>query len=62
MRTLLIDNHDSYTFNLYQLLARTYGTPPHVLANDDPRLTASLAKPLRRDRGVPGPGTPAACA
>ncbi|SFK82880.1 MULTISPECIES: aminodeoxychorismate synthase component I [Streptomyces] len=58
MRTLLVDNHDSYTFNLYQLLARTYGTPPHVLANDDPRLTASLAGRFDAIAVSPGPGRP----
>jgi para-aminobenzoate synthetase len=36
MRTLLIDNHDSYTYNLFQLMASVYRTEPRVLANDDP--------------------------
>ncbi|MCP2258875.1 para-aminobenzoate synthetase [Streptoalloteichus tenebrarius] len=36
MRVLLIDNYDSYTYNLYQLLARVHGKEPTVLVNDDP--------------------------
>lgn len=35
MRTLLVDNHDSFTYNLFHLLARVNGEPPVVLRNDD---------------------------
>jgi para-aminobenzoate synthetase len=38
MRTLLIDNHDSYTFNLFQLIAEVTGVTPVVLPNDAPEL------------------------
>jgi para-aminobenzoate synthetase len=38
MRTLLVDNHDSYTFNLFQLIAAVNGAEPTVLTNDDPLL------------------------
>ncbi|MFD0415273.1 aminodeoxychorismate synthase component I [Streptomyces sp. NPDC127108] len=58
MRALLIDNYDSYTYNLFQLLARVYGKEPTVLVNDD----ASWAKqdPAAFDCVVisPGPGRP----
>ncbi len=37
MRVLLVDNHDSYTYNLVHLLARTLGEEPLVVTNDDPR-------------------------
>lgn len=58
MRTLLIDNYDSYTYNLYQLLAEAYGQTPVVVHNDDP---AWDAVDLASFDGVvisPGPGRP----
>ncbi|HEX2298697.1 MAG TPA: aminodeoxychorismate synthase component I [Pseudonocardiaceae bacterium] len=59
MRTLLIDNYDSYTYNLYQLLAQVYGTAPTVLRNDDPAW--ALINLDRFDAAIisPGPGRPA---
>ncbi|WP_030681455.1 aminodeoxychorismate synthase component I [Streptomyces sp. NRRL B-1347] len=58
MRALLIDNYDSYTYNLFQLLAQVYGKEPTVLVNDDP----AWAKhdPAAFDCVVisPGPGRP----
>ena len=58
MRTLLIDNYDSYTYNLYQLLARVHGAAPTVLRNDADRARVDLAE---FDNIVlsPGPGHPA---
>jgi hypothetical protein len=34
VRTLLIDNFDSYTFNLFQHLAEVNECPPYVIRND----------------------------
>jgi para-aminobenzoate synthetase len=58
VRTLLIDNHDSYTYNLYQLLARVHGAAPTVVRNDVDRARIDLAD---FDNIVvsPGPGHPA---
>jgi para-aminobenzoate synthetase len=58
MRTLLIDNHDSYTYNVFHLLASVAGEDPVVIDND-----AVSWKALSRwefDAIVlsPGPGNP----
>jgi para-aminobenzoate synthetase len=59
MRCVLIDNYDSFTFNLFQLLAELNGEPPLVLRNDD-----AVSWPALRARGYgaivvsPGPGRP----
>lgn len=57
MRTLLIDNYDSFTYNLYQLLGEVTGQKPVVMRND-----AELPdRLLERFDGIvisPGPGRP----
>ncbi|HEX3910825.1 MAG TPA: aminodeoxychorismate synthase component I [Solirubrobacteraceae bacterium] len=58
MKTLLIDNYDSFTYNLYQLLAEANGDEPIVVRND--AAGWSELKRLRFDNVVisPGPGSP----
>jgi len=58
IKTLIIDNYDSYTFNLYQLIAQVNGTLPLVLQND--QMKYSELKQLAFDNIVisPGPGRP----
>lgn len=58
MRTLLIDNHDSYTYNLYQLIADVTGAAPAVLVNDDPRLARVDTNSFDAAVISPGPGRP----
>ncbi|ANY09040.1 aminobenzoate synthetase [Pseudonocardia sp. HH130630-07] len=58
MRTLLVDNHDSFTFNLFHLLAEVNGTEPEVVRNDDPRWRPSMVGAFDNVVLSPGPGTP----
>jgi para-aminobenzoate synthetase len=62
IRSLLIDNYDSYTYNLWQLLASVNGIPPLVIQNDQYSSWEELISELegKFDNIVlsPGPGTP----
>jgi para-aminobenzoate synthetase len=58
MRTLLIDNHDSYTFNLFQLIAEVTGVTPVVLPNDAPELANLDTTAFGGVVISPGPGGP----
>ncbi|MEU1848040.1 chorismate-binding protein [Streptomyces sp. NPDC019990] len=58
MKTLLIDTYDSYTYNLFQLLAEVNGEEPVVVRNDAP---ADELPDLRAFDNLvvsPGPGRP----
>ena len=59
MRTLLIDNYDSFTYNLFQLLAEVGGEEPIVIRNDELEWK-EVAAGLEFDNVVisPGPGSP----
>src|SRR3954469_5686403 len=58
MLTLLIDNYDSYTFNLFHLIGEVNEEEPIVVRNDE--LTWDEIVALRADNVVisPGPGRP----
>ncbi|MEU5313180.1 aminodeoxychorismate synthase component I [Streptomyces sp. NPDC021562] len=58
MKTLLIDNDDSSTYNLFQLLAEVNGEEPVVVRNDDG--DGALSRLAGVDNVVvsPGPGHP----
>lgn len=65
MKTLLIDNYDSYTYNLFQLIAEVNGEEPEVIRNDAP--TSGFDTLVEFDKigsfdnivVSPGPGHPA---
>jgi para-aminobenzoate synthetase len=59
LRTLLIDNHDSYTFNLFQLIAAVNGCEPAVYRNDDVALATLPLDGFDNIVISPGPGHPA---
>ena len=58
MRTLLIDNYDSFTWNLFDLIGRATGCAPEVIRND---MTDDKINLDQFDNIVisPGPGHPA---
>lgn len=58
MRTLLIDNADSFTFNLFHLLAEVNGCEPVVVPNDWAEYTLAALEDFDNVVISPGPGTP----
>jgi anthranilate/para-aminobenzoate synthase component II len=58
-RVLLIDNYDSYTYNLFQLLEQT-GVSVDVIKNDEISWNTLQFKLPQYEAAVisPGPGTP----
>ncbi|MFJ9907101.1 chorismate-binding protein [Streptomyces sp. NPDC101152] len=62
MKTLLIDNYDSYTYNLFQLIAEVNGEEPVVAVNDVANRIPDLVGYLAEFDNVvvsPGPWHPA---
>jgi para-aminobenzoate synthetase len=57
MTTLLIDNYDSNTFNLFQLLAVIDGSEPVVVRNDEAEWPELAAARFARCVISPGPGS-----
>ncbi|WP_042174452.1 aminodeoxychorismate synthase component I [Streptomyces sp. NBRC 110035] len=58
MRTLLVDNYDSFTYNLFHYLSRVNGREPEVIRNDDPAWRPGLLGSFDNVVLSPGPGTP----
>ncbi|MCK7638183.1 chorismate-binding protein [Corynebacterium pygosceleis] len=55
---LLIDNHDSFTHLLGDLIHRATGIIPRILPNDSPRITPGLVRSADVVIISPGPGSP----
>ncbi|PWI43213.1 aminodeoxychorismate synthase component I [Streptomyces sp. ICBB 8177] len=58
LRTLLIDNYDSFTYNLVHQIAAATGREPVVVRNDDPGWRSGLLDEFDAVVISPGPGTP----
>ncbi|WP_236073034.1 aminodeoxychorismate synthase component I [Streptomyces tardus] len=58
MRILLVDNYDSYSYNLFQLIASVTGAEPNVVSNDDPVLLRPDVAGYDALVVSPGPGHP----
>ncbi|WP_208448802.1 anthranilate synthase component II [Burkholderia gladioli] len=59
MNLVLIDNYDSFTYNLHDLLFRVGGTTPRVIRNDATRFDALDEREIDAFVLSPGPGHPA---
>jgi para-aminobenzoate synthetase len=57
MRTLIIDNYDSFTFNLFQMIAAVNGEEPIVVRNDQIAWEALQRQAFDNIVISPGPGT-----
>ncbi|KAK6929205.1 Chorismate-utilizing enzyme, C-terminal [Dillenia turbinata] len=63
VRTLLVDNYDSYTYNIYQELSVINGVPPVVIRNDEWTWN-DICRYLYEEKAFdnivisPGPGSP----
>ncbi|UZD61152.1 hypothetical protein LJ362_10655 [Brevibacterium sp. JSBI002] len=58
LRTLLIDNADSFTLNLFHLLAEVNGCAPTLVPNDWAEFELSVLDEFDNVVISPGPGTP----
>ncbi|WFB11953.1 aminodeoxychorismate synthase component I [Streptomyces sp. LX-29] len=58
MRTLLIDNYDSFTYNLFHYLAEVNEEEPVVIRHDDPLPSAAALRGFDNVVISPGPGRP----
>ncbi|MCM1128378.1 MAG: aminodeoxychorismate synthase component I [Alistipes senegalensis] len=58
LRTLLVDNYDSFTHNLYHLITRVNGIPPVLIKNDEKNWQPSNLKNIDNIVISPGPGNP----
>ncbi|WP_213781735.1 aminodeoxychorismate/anthranilate synthase component II [Caballeronia sp. dw_276] len=59
MNIVLIDNYDSFTYNLHDLLFRVGGKTPQVVCNDATTFDALDEQPIDAFVLSPGPGHPA---
>ncbi|MEV0410448.1 aminodeoxychorismate synthase component I [Streptomyces sp. NPDC050448] len=58
MRTLLVDNYDSFTYNVFHYLTEVNGREPEVVRNDDPHWKITELGAFDNVVVSPGPGTP----
>lgn len=58
VKTLIIDNYDSFTYNLYDLISQVTGSRPKVLKNDDDKLNLLDFTQIDAIVISPGPGRP----
>ena len=58
MRTLLVDNYDSFTYNLFHYLTEVNGQEPEVVVNDHPAWQYARLDEFDSVVISPGPGNP----
>jgi anthranilate synthase/aminodeoxychorismate synthase-like glutamine amidotransferase len=59
MRTLLVDNYDSFSYNVAELISRAIGSEPYIVKNDELTCREALSLPVDCIVLSPGPGSPA---